>query len=89
LAASAAFLERAARLTADPTCHGRRALAAAQAKHQAGIPEEALGLVAVAAAALLDEVDSARLDLSRGQRAFAAGGVWLRLQHSSESGQAP
>ncbi len=73
LAASAAFLERAVTLTADPARRGQRALAAAQAKHQAGIPQAALRLVALAEAAPLGELDSARVDLLRGQIAYASG----------------
>ena len=42
LAAAAAFLERAAELTPDPARRGARALAAAQAKYQAGAPDAAL-----------------------------------------------
>ncbi len=73
LAASAAFLERAVTLTADPARRGQRALAAAQAKNQAGIPQAALRLVAMAEAAPLGELDCARVDLLRGQIAFAFG----------------
>ena len=73
LAASAAFLERAVTLTADPARHGQRALAAAQAKHQAGIPQAALRLVALAEVAPLGELGRARVDLLRGQIAFASG----------------
>ena len=48
LAAAAAFLERAAELTPDPARRAQRALAAAQAKHEAGAPDAALGLLATA-----------------------------------------
>ena len=48
LAAAAAFLERAAALTPEPSRRARRALAAAQAKHQAGAFDAALRLVAIA-----------------------------------------
>ena len=41
VAAAAAFLERAAELTPDPAAAGARALAAAQAKLEAGAPEAA------------------------------------------------
>jgi len=50
VAAAAAFLEHAARPTPDPARRARRALAAAQAKHQAGAADAALGLVAAAEA---------------------------------------
>ena len=49
LASAAAFLERAAALTADPAERARRALAAAQAHHAAGAPEAALALLATRA----------------------------------------
>ena len=42
LAAAAAFLQRAAELTPEPTRRARRTLAAAQSKHQAGAPDTAL-----------------------------------------------
>ena len=73
LAAAAAFLERSAWLTLDPARRARRALAAAQAKLQAGAPDAALGLLAMAQAGPLDELASARVDLLRGQIAFASG----------------
>ena len=46
LAAAAAFLERSCALTPEPTHRARRALAAAQAKRQAGVFDTALGLIA-------------------------------------------
>ena len=55
LAAAAAFLERAVRLTADPARRAERALAAAQAKLQAGAFDQALGLLVMAEAGPLDE----------------------------------
>src|SRR3954451_13790079 len=48
LAAAAAFLERAAALSPEPAHRAERALAAAQAKHQAGAPDGALRLVGTA-----------------------------------------
>ena len=48
LAAGAAFHERAAELTPDPKRRALRALAAAQGKHQAGAPDAALRLLAMA-----------------------------------------
>jgi DNA-binding CsgD family transcriptional regulator len=73
LAAAAAFLERSAGLTLDPARRAQRALAAAQAKHQAGALDAALFLLAMALAGPLDELASARVDLLRGQIAFASG----------------
>src|SRR2546423_235255 len=72
LAAAAAFLERSAGLTLDPARRAQRALAAAQAKHRAGAPDAALGLLAVAQAGPLDELQRARGDLLRAQIAFAS-----------------
>ena len=72
LAAAAAFLERAAGLTLDPARRAQRALAAAQAKHRAGASDAALGLLAMAEAGPLDELQRARGDLLRAQVAFAS-----------------
>jgi DNA-binding CsgD family transcriptional regulator/tetratricopeptide (TPR) repeat protein len=72
LAAAAAFLERSAGLTLDPARRAQRALAAAQAKHLAGAPDAALGLLAMAQAGPLDELQRARADLLRAQVAFAS-----------------
>jgi hypothetical protein len=71
LAAAAAFLERAAPLTLEPSRRAQRALAGAQAKQQAGAPDAALRLLAVAEAAPLDECQHARVDLLRAEIAFA------------------
>jgi DNA-binding CsgD family transcriptional regulator len=71
LAAAAAFLERAAALTLDPARRAQRALAAAQAKHQAGASDAALELVSIAESGPLDELRRAQVDLLRGQIAFA------------------
>jgi DNA-binding CsgD family transcriptional regulator len=65
LAAAAAFLERAVALTLDPGLRAQRALAAAQAKHLAGAPTTALGLLAIAEEGPLDELGRARTDLLR------------------------
>jgi DNA-binding CsgD family transcriptional regulator len=73
LAAAAAFLERSVLLTADPARHAGRALAAAQASLQAGAFSKALDLLATAEAGPLDELQSAQVDLLRGQIAFASG----------------
>jgi DNA-binding CsgD family transcriptional regulator len=72
LAAAAAFLERSAGLTLDPARRAQRALAAAQAKQQAGALDAALGLLAMAQAGPLDELQRARGDLLRAQIAFAS-----------------
>jgi DNA-binding CsgD family transcriptional regulator/tetratricopeptide (TPR) repeat protein len=72
LAAAAAFLERSAGLAVDPARRAQRALAAAQAKLQAGAPDAALGLLAMAQAGPLDELQRARGDLLRAQVAFAS-----------------
>jgi DNA-binding CsgD family transcriptional regulator len=72
LAAAAAFLERSAVLTPDPSRRAERVLAAAQAKYQAGAFDAALGLLAAAEAGPPDEFRTARADLLRGQIAFAS-----------------
>ena len=71
LAAAAAFLERAARLTPEPACRAQRDLTAAQAKHEAGAPDGALRLLAAAEEGPLDELQRARLERLRAQLAFA------------------
>ena len=71
-AAAAAFLERAAALTLDPTLRAGRALAAAQAKYQAGAIDPAVGLLTAAGAAPLDELQRAQSDLLRAQIEFAS-----------------
>ncbi|TCC53775.1 helix-turn-helix transcriptional regulator [Kribbella capetownensis] len=71
LAAAAAFLERSARLTADPAQRAARALAAAQTKSQAGAFDAALELLVMAEAGPLSELQQARVDLLRAQVAFA------------------
>ena len=70
LAATAAFLERASALTPEPSRRATRALAAAQAKHQAGAYDAALRLVAIAEAGPLNELQGAQVDLLRGQISF-------------------
>jgi DNA-binding CsgD family transcriptional regulator len=73
LAAAAAFLERAVLLTAVPARRGERTMAAAQAHLQAGGFGQALELLVAAEAGPLDELQGARVDLLRGQIAFATG----------------
>jgi DNA-binding CsgD family transcriptional regulator len=70
VAAAAAFLERAVALTLDPVRRADRALAAAEAKLQVAAFDAALGLLATAEVAPLDERQRARADLLRGQIAF-------------------
>jgi DNA-binding CsgD family transcriptional regulator/tetratricopeptide (TPR) repeat protein len=70
LAAAGAFLERATALTPEPSHRARRALAAAQAKHQAGAYDAALRLVAIAESGPLNELQGAQADLLRGQISF-------------------
>jgi DNA-binding CsgD family transcriptional regulator len=72
LAAAAAFLERSAVLTLDPARRAERALAAAQAKYQAGAFDAALGLLGAAEAGPPDQFRRARADLLRGQIAFSS-----------------
>ncbi len=72
LAAAAAFLGRAAALTPEPARRAERALAAAQAEHQAGALDRAGALLAVAESGPLDALQRARAELLRGQIAFAA-----------------
>ncbi len=72
-AAAAAFLRRAVALTADPARRADRALAAAQASIQAGSFDAVLRLLATAETGPLDEVQRARVNLLRGNVAFALG----------------
>ena len=74
-AAAAAFLQRSVALTVDPARRAERALAAAQASFQAGAFDAALGLAATAEAGALDEFQRARVDLLRGDVAFASGAL--------------
>jgi DNA-binding CsgD family transcriptional regulator len=73
LPAAAAFLERAALLTPDLARRGSRAIAAAEAKHQAGAPDAAATLLAMTGTGPQDEPTRARLSLLRGRMAFRAG----------------
>jgi DNA-binding CsgD family transcriptional regulator len=72
LAASAAFLQRAAELTIEPAPRAERALAAAEASLQAGAFEAALGMLAAAQAGTLDELQRARINLLRARIASAS-----------------
>jgi DNA-binding CsgD family transcriptional regulator len=71
-AAAAAFLERATALTPEESRRSGRALAAAQAKLQAGALDDALRLVATAESGVLSELEQAKAGLLRGQISFAA-----------------
>jgi DNA-binding CsgD family transcriptional regulator len=71
MAAAAAFLERATDLTPDPARRGARALAAAQAKFEAGDANAAYQLLAAAEIGPLDELQRARLARMRAHIAFA------------------
>jgi DNA-binding CsgD family transcriptional regulator/tetratricopeptide (TPR) repeat protein len=67
----AAFLERAAELTPDPARRGARAVAAAQAKLDAGASDSAQALLTMAELAPLNELQRARLERLRGHIVFA------------------
>ncbi len=71
IGAAAAFLERAAVLTADPAQRGRRALAAAHAKRDAAAPAAAYDLLALAEAAPLSDLQRAQAARLRAQMEFA------------------
>jgi DNA-binding CsgD family transcriptional regulator len=70
LVAAASFLERATALTPDLARRGERALAAAQARYLAGMPEASLRLLSLADAGPLDELQRARAELLRARIAF-------------------
>jgi len=70
LAAAAAFLERAALLTPEPSRCAERLLAAARAKRDAGALDAALGLLVAVEAGPLDVLQAAELEHLRGQIAL-------------------
>lgn len=72
IAAAAAFLERAAVLTADPELRGDRALAAAQAKQDSAATATAYELLTIAEMAPLSELQRARAARLRAQMEFAS-----------------
>jgi len=72
MAAAAAFLERSAALTLEPTRRAKRSLDAAEAKHLAGASDVALELLVATELGPLDEFQLARVDLMRGQIAFGS-----------------
>jgi DNA-binding CsgD family transcriptional regulator len=90
LAAVAAFLERAAALTPDPSRRAERLLTAAAAKRDAGDLEAALSLLTGIEAGMLDELGCARVDLLRAQialeqrRGTDAGRLFLRAARRLE-----
>ena len=67
VAAAAAFLQRAAELSPDPADRARRALVGAHARYEAGAPEAALELLAMASAGPLEPLPRARRELLRAQ----------------------
>lgn len=73
--AAAAFLQRATELTSDPALRGSRALAAAQAKHDAAAFDAARDLLAVADMAPLDPLARARAVRLHAKIAFAQSRV--------------
>jgi DNA-binding CsgD family transcriptional regulator len=70
LAAAAAFLERAARLTPEPVLRAERALAACEANQNAGATDASLELLAFAAAGPLNELQRARIEQLRARLTF-------------------
>jgi hypothetical protein len=72
IAAAAAFLERAAELTADSKQRVARTLAAAEAKRQPGALEAALELASTAERSPLDGYQRAQLDALRARVSFAS-----------------
>ena len=70
IAAAAAFLERATDLTPDPAHRVARALAAAQAKFEAGAARAAYELLAIAEIGPLDDLQRARLARMRAHIVF-------------------
>src|SRR3954449_2853449 len=71
VAAAAAFLERAAELTPDAARRGTRALAAAQAKLEAGSHDAAEKLLEVAEMCPIDDLQRARIARLRAEIVFA------------------
>jgi DNA-binding CsgD family transcriptional regulator len=74
VAAAAEFLRLATELTPEPALRCTRALAAAQAKFNAGSADAAYALLATAAAGPLDALQQARLERLRARLAFS----WTR-----------
>ncbi|MGM7667271.1 ATP-binding protein [Microbacterium sp. A93] len=91
LAASAAFMEHAARLTSEPVTRASRALEAAFATQEAGAPEAAAELLTLAVTGPLDALQQARSELLHARVAFhrARGGEGLRMLLDAARGLAP
>lgn len=70
MAAQAAFLERAAMLTAEPGQRARRLLAAARAMCDAGALDAALGLLVALEVESLDQLQGAEMEYLHGQIAL-------------------
>jgi DNA-binding CsgD family transcriptional regulator len=71
LAAAAAFLEQATQLTLDSATRAERALAAAEVKYEAGLPEAALRLLVTAEMGPPEGAFRGRLERLRAQLGFA------------------
>jgi DNA-binding CsgD family transcriptional regulator len=78
LAAAAAFLERAATLTPEPSRRAKRLLEAARANRDAGALDAALGLLVAVEAGPLDALLTAEVERLRGQ-------IALEQQRGSEA----
>lgn len=91
LAASAAFMEYAARLTSDPAVRARRSLEAAFAMHETGSSETAAELLTSAERGPLDALQRARLKLLRARIAFhrSRGGDGLMMLLDAAGDLAP
>lgn len=72
VAAAAAFMERAAELTVDPKQRVARALAAAEAKRQAGALDAATALASSAERGPVNDIQRAEIDLLRAQVSFGS-----------------
>jgi len=72
LAAAAAFLQRSVALTAEPGRRADRALAAVHANMHSGAFDAAVGLLAQAEAAAVDDLQRARVEQLRGQIEWAS-----------------
>jgi DNA-binding CsgD family transcriptional regulator len=90
LPAAAAFLKRAVELTPEPGRRAQRALAAAQSEHEAGAPDVALTLLALAGTGPLDERDLAHAKLLRARilmsvhRGHSAPSLFIRAAQQLE-----
>ncbi|WP_407317984.1 LuxR C-terminal-related transcriptional regulator [Isoptericola halotolerans] len=85
---AAALLERATELTPEPSARAGRAILAAQAMHEAGAPDQALRLLAVAEEGSLDGLDRARVTLYRAMIDFdttSGNGAPARLLAAAET----